>query len=277
MESGSFRAMGSDISWWGTRDASADLKALFEKVESCCSRFRDDSELSAVNRATARVLTVSPLLAEMLDHAERAYQLSDGRVDATVLTALRAAGYDQDLASARKEATHVGSVPGWRSVTLKERTLEKPVGVEIDLGGIAKGWTARAAVDIPGVSLVDAAGDIATRGHWLIDVDHVGSNVATLAIEDRSVATSGIDRRRWSGGHHLIDPATGTPAVTDVVAATVVAEDLTVAETVARTMVLMGSLQGLGWAESLDVIDGALVTTREGTTLSFPRTRKVLA
>lgn len=277
MEHGGFRAMGSDVSWWGSRDVSRDLRALFEEVEVCCSRFRDESELSRINRDPARTVAVSSLMAEMLEAADRAHRLSMGRVDPTVLPAVRAAGYDRDLVSARKTALAPTRVPGWDSVSFDGRSLERPPGVEIDLGGIAKGWTARAALNVAGALLVDAAGDIAARGRWVIDVEHGGDRVAGLTIEDCGVATSGIDRRRWADGHHLIDPATGSPAATDVLAATVVAVDLTVAETVARTVVLMGAWQGLGWAEGLPEVQGALVTTTDGMTLSFPRTQEVLS
>jgi thiamine biosynthesis lipoprotein len=277
METGTFRAMGSDIRWWAERDATRDLVTLFERVEDCCSRFRDGSELTRINRSRERSVEVGPLMAEMLEAADRAHRLSEGRVDPTVLPAVRAAGYDDDLVSARRTVRAPVPVPGWDSVSRVGSVVERPPGVEIDLGGVAKGWTARAAMAVPGVRLVDAAGDIAMRGCWTVQVEHGGDRVAVLTVEDRGVATSGVDRRRWSGGHHLIDPATGAPAVTDVLAATVVAGEVTVAETVARTVVLMGAWDGLGWAESLPEVDGALVTTVEGTTLSFPRTREVLA
>ncbi|MBK5227133.1 MAG: FAD:protein FMN transferase [Actinobacteria bacterium] len=277
MEYGRFRAMGSDISWWGTRDLSRDLEDLFERVEACCSRFRDDSELTRINDALALSVPISPLMAEMLETADRAYQLSEGRVDPTVLAAVRAAGYDRDLNLASKKSRGSRTVPGWDSVSLDDNSVRRPPGVGIDLGGIAKGWTARAALEVPGARLVDAAGDIAARGRWVVDVKHGGDRVAGLTVEDCGVATSGIDRRRWADGHHLIDPATGSPAETDVLAATVVAEDLRVAETVARSVVLMGAWHGLGWAESLPEVRGALVTTTEGMTLSFPRTQEVLS
>ncbi|MEO8323275.1 MAG: hypothetical protein ABI571_03950, partial [Actinomycetota bacterium] len=67
MEHGRFRAMGSDISWWGSRDTSRDLRAMFEQVEVCCSRFREESELSRINRDPARTVAVSSLMAEMLE------------------------------------------------------------------------------------------------------------------------------------------------------------------------------------------------------------------
>lgn len=276
MEWGRFRAMGSEISWWGDHDISNEVSELFEEVESCCSRFRIDSELSTINRHPYDTITLSPLMTEMLEVADRAYLLSEGLVDPTVLPAVRAAGYDGDLATASKEPTGPVLVPGWDRVSLHGATLTRPPGIELDLGGVAKGWAAQAALAVEGARAIDAAGDISVSGSWMIEVKHAGTCVARLSVEDCGVATSGIDRRRWAGGHHLIDPTTGAPAETDVVAATVVAADLSVAETVARTIVLMGAWEGLGWAEEIPEVRGALVTTKEEATLSFPRTQEVL-
>ena len=124
---------------------------------------------------------------------------------------------------------------------------------------------------------IDAGGDLALRGPWLVGVEHNGVVVTSLEVEDGGVATSGVDRRRWAGGHHIIDPGTCLPVVSDVVAATVVANDAMTAETVARTIVLLGMWQGLGWAESVAEVRGALVTTTHGLTVAIPSTKEVLA
>ena len=59
------------------------------------------------------------------------------------------------------------------------------------------------------------------------------------------MATSGIDARLWarpdgSYAHHLLDPATGAPAWTGVVAATAVADSALEAEVLAKTALLSG-------------------------------------
>ena len=68
------------------------------------------------------------------------------------------------------------------------------------------------------------------------------------------VATSATDRRRWMQGdqlrHHIIDPRSGLPTVTDVVSATVVAPTAVEAETAAKAVLIRGSVDGLDWLES---------------------------
>ncbi|MDP9234647.1 MAG: FAD:protein FMN transferase, partial [Actinomycetota bacterium] len=80
---GSFRAMGSDMKWSAQDDLGPALGCFFEVVEACCSRFRDDSELSMLNRDEREVVGISPLLQEVLESAAGAYELSAGLVDPT--------------------------------------------------------------------------------------------------------------------------------------------------------------------------------------------------
>ncbi|HEU4481275.1 MAG TPA: FAD:protein FMN transferase, partial [Actinomycetota bacterium] len=160
---------------------------------------------------------------------------------------------------------------------LTDGAIRRPPGLRLDLGGVAKGWTASRALEaVPGTACIDAGGDIALRGAWGVAVEHDGRPVAHLTLEDCGVATSGIDRRRWSDGHHIIDPSTQRPAVTDVLAATVVASTTASAEAIARTIVVLGAWDGLGWAESVDDVRGALLTTSAGATISIARTKEVL-
>jgi thiamine biosynthesis lipoprotein len=276
---GCFRAMGSDMKWSAEKDLRPALGCFFEVVEACCSRFRDDSELSMLNRDEHEVVEISSLLQEVLESAAGAYELSAGLVDPTILDALEAAGYDRDLSSARRTAlSPPARTYDWRNVVVGEGVVRRPPGLKIDLGGVAKSWTARKALDLAeGDCYIDAGGDLALRGSWLVGVEHGGGAITSLEVEDGGVATSGVDRRRWAGGHHIIDPFTRRPVVSDVIAATVVADDALTAETVARTIVLLGMWQGLGWAESVAGVRGALATTTRGLTVAIPSTKEVLA
>ena len=146
---GSFLAMGSTISWWARSESGAQVAAWFEVVEDCCSRFNPDSELSSLNRDPQEEIPVSALLGEVLEAGDRAYSLSRGLVDPTVLEAVAAAGYDRDFSSARRRpAATPGRVEGWDRVRVQGDRVVRPPGVGIDLGGIAKGWTAERALEL---------------------------------------------------------------------------------------------------------------------------------
>ena len=97
---------------------------------------------------------------------------------------------------------------------------------------------------------MSAGGDIAVRGRpkagvWAIAVS-TGDGEITIGLPHGGLATSGIDRRRWQRAgaecHHIIDPATGLPAATDLLRVTVVEASARTAETVATSLLLAGSL-----------------------------------
>ncbi len=127
-----------------TPAATAVLEAEIAAIELACSRFREDSELSTLNRSAGLVVPVSPLLLDAIEVALSVARLTGGLVDPTVGGALRVLGYDRDFAQVDKCAgplqVAVGRVPGWRLVALDRRrcTVRIPVGVELDLGASAK-------------------------------------------------------------------------------------------------------------------------------------------
>ena len=71
--------------------------AEFAAVDLACSRFRPDSELSALNAAGGATVRISELFAELLGEALRAARLTDGAVDPTCGRALAELGYDRDF------------------------------------------------------------------------------------------------------------------------------------------------------------------------------------
>ncbi len=170
---------------------------------------------------------------------------------------------------------------GWRAVELDpERcTLRIPRGVKLDLGATAKAWAAdRAAITIHeaigGGVLVSLGGDISTAGSapsgethdqgaqagWQIHVtdDHrSGSGVPgqTISIAGGGLATSSTTVRRWRHRaqtmHHIIDPASGTPAEEVWRTVSVAASDCTDANIAATAAIVRGTrapewLAGLG-------------------------------
>jgi FAD:protein FMN transferase len=208
----------------------AELAAL----DAACSRFRDDSEITRLNRAGGRPFHAGPLLIEAVEAALRAARLSDGIVDPTIGEALILAGYDRDFAMLRNEPrVLVGQrVPGWTYVSVRRETstVHIPPGVTLDLGATAKALgadhAARAAARAVGADvgvLVNLGGDISTcgpapAGGWLVRVtdDHrapLGAPGQAVTIASGALATSSTTVRRWGvGAHHIIDPRTGLPA-----------------------------------------------------------------
>lgn len=274
-----FEAMGSRIlAVVDSQDRRAETRLAqvpgwFESWEDCLSRFRPDSELSRLNRSAGRDVSVSEVLWEVLAVAFEAAQSTRGIVQPTILEALEVAGYDRTWESmgsgvAEAEMRDAPTVPDWRLVERNPHTrrVRLPAGTSLDLGGFGKGWAADQAarrLGKIGPALVDAGGDIAVSGPgvggepWPIGVaDPVqeGGMIALLRIRSGGVATSGRDYKRWRQGdawrHHLIDPRTGHPAETDILATTVVATSARAAEAAAKAVLILGSRDGMRWLEA---------------------------
>lgn len=252
-----FAAMGTTVELRVDVPESADLAdaldratASFREVESVCTRFDGQSELSTLNRLGA--CDVSPLLAEVVELALDGRTRTCGLFDPTVHDAVAAAGYDRDfglLADAPRPTTTPTSAPAGGAVAVHGKRVVLGAGTRLDLGGIAKGYAvdrARAVLAEVGPCLVDAGGDIAISGTWVVGVE----DGPTLELTDCAVATSGRDRRRWRSGphevHHLIDPGTGLPARTDTLRATVVASTAVEAEILAKAAFLGAPIDAPG-------------------------------
>ena len=127
-------------------------------------------------------------------------------------------------------------------------------GVRLDPGGIAKGMAADlAAASLPaGVRYaISCGGDLAVGGErpWDVAVRSARNEteVHRLRVRSGGIATSGIGARIWQTedgryAHHVIDPATGRPAWTGLVAVTAVAGNALEAEVLAKAALLSGPL-----------------------------------
>jgi thiamine biosynthesis lipoprotein len=225
------------------------------------TRFSPDSDLSRVNGDPREVVPLTPTMASVLDWARTAEHFTDGIVDVAWLDARLAAEGLGPRGPRPGRASRAWSLD--RSDP-RVTWLRRPVGLRLDLDGVAKGWLADRALDLvlrraPGrTALVDGDGDVAVRvaagSEILVGVADPRVPDGTLAVVRLAagvgprrfgVATSGVSVHRWTHGrdaaHHLIDPVTWRPALTDVVQATVLADTARAAEAFAKVAVLAGS------------------------------------
>ena len=276
-----FRAMNTEVTIVAPLAAdAAGIARLFADTERRFSRFREDSELSLLNRATEPIV-VSPELLELLLAARRHHVETRGLFDPTIGAALVAAGYDRSFAPGILDRDEHAAAPTPERAELEidehARRVTRPASLQIDLGGFLKGRTVdRAATMLPAPALVDAGGDIRLRGDgvngggWLVEIEDpfdARATVATLRVRDRAVATSAPNRRRWRVGgqlaHHLIDPRTRAPSLSDLAQATIVAPTAERADVMAKVVFFLGASEGVRFVARHAEL-GAVLVTRTG-------------
>ena len=281
MERHSFRAMGTRVEVVLDMApgpdavlALASVEAEFERLEGLLSRFRPDSELARLN-AEGELEAGDDLLA-VVELALAAREQTGGRFDPTIHDALVAAGYDRSfdlLPDAGPDTSPFGPARGGGRVGVSGRRLSLAPGVRLDLGGIGKGYAVdRAVSQLAPLApcLVNAGGDLAVAGVPASGVWPVGietpAGPLTLGLATGALATSGRDRRRWRTGgeerHHLIDPATGRPADSDLLTVTVAAASAVEAEVLAKALFLAGEEAAAAEADALGI--PALLVAADG-------------
>ena len=284
VERARFRAMGTDVTLIGPvgspafAASAATVRSVFEREERRFSRFRPDSELSAVNAAAGAWTEVSIEFAAVVELALAAWRETGGRFDPTVLDAVIAAGYDRDfdeiLAGARGALRPPRPCGRAGEVELVGRRLRLPEGVGLDLGGVAKGWTVDVAAEAAVAcglqwALINAGGDLRIAGTApregidiaVDDPETAEADAGRIVLDEGALATSSVTRRAWGDGlHHLIDPATGRPAGGPVLQATVWAPTCAEAEVRAKEALLEGEAFLDRGAALLVLDDGRILT-----------------
>ncbi|MHC5011432.1 MAG: FAD:protein FMN transferase [Planctomycetota bacterium] len=233
------------------RSAHAAIDAALARlhwVDATMSRFRDDSDVGRANaRAVADGVPVAPATAAVLAEALAWAESTDGLFDPCVGRAVLL--WNVEERSAPPSAADRRRLAGRRLYrhldigTWKGRPAVRYTDpdVAIDLGGIAKGYAVDLAAETlraRGIehALVNVGGDLLALGRsedgdpWQVGIrspDDPSRLSGTVALEDEAVATSGDYERffRWRGRtyHHLLDPRTAAPRVSDAHSLTVVA------------------------------------------------------
>jgi thiamine biosynthesis lipoprotein len=276
-----FQAMGSEVRLLiGKRlvnsappplDAADRERAFVLNFGARLSRFRPDSDLSALNRAPTAIVAAPQLLRAAVSAGRWAAERSRGLVDPTLVRALERTGYDHSLdgvepasltealahAPARRAARPDPSAR-WRRLVVDDRagTIARSPGVMIDTGGTGKGLCADAvAIRLAKYTrfVVDCGGDIAVGGvgaqlhPYAIAIEHplTGESIGSIEVARGGIATSGLNVRIWrrtdgSFAHHLLDPSTGSPAWTGLIGATALGDSALEAETLSKMALLLG-------------------------------------
>lgn len=271
----------------GAAAAASEAFAVVHRLDSLLSDWDPSSELSRLGEVagSAEGRGVSPEVCEVLSRARDWAERTGGAFDPTIgpLTRLwRWSARRGELPDPERLAAARAAV-GWRHMRVEVAPddgcvvwLDRPA-MALDLGGIAKGWAADAALATLrrlgyASALVDAGGDIAVgaappgEDSWRVVVGGEAGGPPTspervLSLANVGVATSGARYRFVEVGgvrySHVIDPRTGL-GVTRPRAVTVIAPDATTADVLASAVSVLDAAAGRALVAS---VPGARVIT----------------
>ncbi len=260
------RALGSEViftlnatSEYVASSILAQIRNFLCNFENRFSRFKLDSEVTKVNLLSGSFIAVSDNFLELARIANKMQLYTDGRYNPLLLPDLQRAGYidswpDPDTPSGAPDYSDRPKRKSGKMV-IRSDSVKIPISAAIDFGGIGKGYALDKIAEIIEANgctnyWVSLGGDIIGRGvdewdePWKVELPALHDKTAkdvfyTIPKKSRqAIATSSILRRRGRNWHHIIDPATGKPAVTEIESAVVVSKSGIISDVIAKCLII---------------------------------------
>lgn len=277
------------LTLWGAPEGLVDeVWAACERYENLLSKTIATSDVSRINAANGKPVRVDAETYAILAEAKEISRLTDGAFSVTIapITALWSFT-GTSVNSVPTDETRLNLLPlvDDQRITLGEDgTVTLPAGMQIDLGGIAKGYIADKVADIirekATAGIISLGGNVYTVGQKpdgsrfsvaITDPLQPSMSRSIIYTRDCTVVTSGTYERGFNFGgvryHHILDPKNGWPAQSDLVSATFVMASSMEADALATACIVLGSEKALALADSLQAdalfirADGSILTT----------------
>lgn len=259
-------AYGSDAAALG-RTLEAALDEV-DRLDRLMSHYKADSPLSDLNRRAANgEVRVDPELFDLIETSLRFTAASDGAFDITVGPLMKAWGFfrGEGRVPTPPELARVREMVGSQHVVMNRRRLTIRFdrrGVELDLGGIAKGYAVdrvvtllrsrgvTAALVSAGGSSIYGLGAPPDRTAWTVEIQDPGDQRAmasAVPLKNRALSVAGRSEKAFEIGRarydHILDPRTGHP-VPEMLSVVVVSDTATIGDALDTTLVVLGVERG---------------------------------
>ncbi|MDO4436838.1 MAG: FAD:protein FMN transferase [Coriobacteriaceae bacterium] len=275
------------------------LKACRDRCqffEERLSRMRETSDIARAHAASPRPVRVAPETAELICASIGYCERSRGCFDITMGTVTRLWDFHAGVVPSKLALFRALPHVGYEKIHVDAGGPAPQLSIDdaetvLDVGGIAKGYIAddlaglleragvvRFAINLGGNVLVrggrpgDAGASPAVRAGdaWSVGIVNPRDPAhmrAIVRIADGSVVTSGLHERRFTKGgvtyHHILSPADGMPARTDVASATIIAPRSIDCDGYSTTVLMLGMEEGLAFAEGIDGIEAVLISSSD--------------
>ncbi len=259
-----------------------EARQLVQKYEGLFSVNTRTSDVAKLNQSAGRAVQVSPETYELIQKSIGITKETEGLFDISIYPLVRAWGFTKEEYRVpekeelgrlleKVDASMIQLGPD-NMVTLSE-------GMEIDLGGIAKGYLSQKLTELfreggAQAAVVSLGGNVQTFGKkpdgtpfmvGITDPSDGTSLLGTIQVGEKAVITSGSYQRYFEKDgkvyHHIIDKRTGAPAKSDLTSVTVIGEDGVTADSFATALFVMGKERAVQYAASHPEIQLVLVDT----------------
>ena len=261
------------------------LKKLEDKInelDEMLSTGKETSEVSRLNRSGEAVL--SPTVANLVKRSLDIYKKTDGLFDITIYPLMELWGFPTKnyKVPSEKEIEEKLKLVGSDKIDFNEETRKisfKNKGMEIDFGGIGKGYITDELVKILTDEKVESAiinlgGNVfgfrkkPDGSLWNIairDPNEPDKYMAAIRLEDSAVITSGGYERYFEENgiiyHHILDPRTGKPSDSGLKSVSIISKDGTLADALSTSLFIMGEEKAVKyWKENGSNFDILLMT-----------------
>lgn len=251
-----------------------------QRLDELLSTGSEESEVSQLNENKSQELSADTKY--LLQRSSEIWEETQGAFDITVYPVMKAWGFDRKEFRVPSE-DELQELLKLVDISLldydeKTNTLTLPDKVEIDFGGIAKGYTSSRVAQIMREYGIESAklnlgGNVQLVGAkldgsaWRIAIkspDDTRPYLGILSVMDKAVITSGGYERYFEEDgityHHIIDPETGKPAQNGLVSVTIVCEDGTFADGLSTALYVLGKENAIAfWREHSEEFDAVLL------------------
>ncbi|MFD3157152.1 FAD:protein FMN transferase [Haloimpatiens sp. FM7330] len=269
------------------KNAEEAVQASINKlsqIEEKMSVNKPNSEVSKLNKSAGKKSEkVSKETYYVINKALKYSKLSQGNFDISVepLVKLWGIGTDKARVPSKEEIDKAKQLINYKDIEVKENgeVYLKKKGMEIDLGGIAKGYAAdklKKIIKDRGITSafinlggnVDVIGNKTDGSPWKIGIQNPikdkGQYMGILTVSDKSIVTSGNYERYFIKNnkryHHIFDIKTGYPAEKGLISATIVSDNSIDGDALSTSAYVLGLDKAINLIESLNGIEGIFIT-----------------
>ena len=263
------------ISSWCSESILNEAMDECQKYNDLLSKTVQGSDIWRVNQAKGKTVTVSKDTIEILKVAQKINEASYGAFNIALGPAVALWHFTGDTAFLPDENKLKAAIKyaDCSKIIIKDNTVQVPPKLQIDLGGIAKGYITDQIADFLRQkdiknAMLNFGGNIVTIGGkpdgspWRIGLQNplgvLGKEFwAFVESQDSTVVTSGIYERgfelqgKWY--HHILDPRTGWPVQNNLLTVTACTKSSMLADALATAMFIMGVEKGIQLAEMFGV------------------------